>query len=419
MDESSINLDKLETLLEGFHNDGNYIHGYVTNETSVHNAVEIYRRVTATTFSVRTSTPLNFEPNKAEKGRFSTRSIKFTKSSCPNLNEDGVPFMHGGRKILECQFGPKREHEKKSNKDESLTVPELQKSEDMEHDYTPACGPVAKRKRLNSRGTRKKGCQAKISIVQVCRFPEYAVTRNKCISIQQIQLKERLLQDLNDGKEVKVENRFYIDLPLEKAHCNHPLGGVSGMTQTVHPQIIQWIDQLVGEGMTDALEIQAKLRHFVNTRMSDTAAPNLLDRGYYPKLRDIKNHIYRAKVRRRIIKLGRDDITELGQDHITNIACEEVAELDKDVYTEEQQVEPDDCAAAILTEQCAVCADSDGAIMRQRAELLLELDMLRHMVHQCTNLPALQRLIEDTKAMQERIQPLLDEPSEGCTPSTA
>ncbi|KAJ8389407.1 hypothetical protein AAFF_G00119450 [Aldrovandia affinis] len=407
MDESTDNLVTLETLLEGFHSDGDYIHGYVTDETRVHKAIEVYRRITAATFSVRTSTSLNFEPSKAEKDKFSTRSIKFTKSSCPNLNEDGIPFMHGGRKILECQFGPKREHEKKSEKDESATVPGLQTLEEMEHDYTPACGAATKRKRINIRGTRKKGCQAKISVVQVCRFPEYAVISKKCLSIQQIQLKEKLLQDLKDGKEMKIENRFYIDLPLDKAHSKHPLGDLSGMSQTVHPQIIQWIDQLVGEGLTDAMEIQAKLRHLVNTRMSDTAAPNLHDRGYYPKLRDIKNHIYRAKVRRRITKLGHEDI----------------AKLDHDYDMEERKCEPVDCAdiyaEVILRQQSTNCTDNDSAIGRQREELLLELEVLRDMVHQCSDLPVLQRLTEDTRGMQERAQQFLGVSPEGLlhTPS--
>ncbi|KAG9339170.1 hypothetical protein JZ751_024028 [Albula glossodonta] len=396
MDESTSNLTKLETLLEGFHNDGDYIHGYVRDESSVSKAIEVYRRITATTFSVRTSTSLDFEPNKAEKGKFSTRSIKFTKSSCPNLNEDGVPFMHGGRKILECQFGPRREHEKKSERDESITVSGLPTLEEMEHDYAPACGPTMKRKRMNVRGTRKNGCQARISIVQVCRFPDYAVISKKCMSIQQIQLKERLLQDLNDGKEVRVENRFYIDLPLDKAHSKHPPGALSGMAQTVHPQIIKWIDQLVGEGVTNATEIQVKLRHLVNTRMSDTAAPNLHDRGYYPKLRDIKNHIYRAKVRRRMKNLG----------------CEEIVELGQEDEIEDRQCDVDDChdiyAEVVLRQQSTTCPDDDSAIRRQREELLVELEVLRDMVHQCTNLPVLQRLMEDTRAMQERAQQFLD-----------
>ncbi|XP_035284310.1 calcium-responsive transcription factor-like isoform X2 [Anguilla anguilla] len=403
MDESTDNLVKLETLLEGFYSDGNYMHGYVTDETSVHQAVEIFRRITATTFSVRTSTPLNFEPSKVEKGKFTTRSIKFTKSSCPNLNEDGVPFMHGGRKILECQFGPKREHEKKIEKDGSATMPGLQTLEEMEHDYTPACGPAAKRKRLNTRGTRKKGCQARISIVQVCRFPEYAVISKKCISIQQIQLKERLLQDLHDEREVKVENRFYIDLPLDNAHSKHPPMALSGMVQTVHPQIIQWIDQLVGEGVTKATEMQGKLSHLVNTRMSDTAAPNSQDRGYYPKLQDIKNHIYRAKVRRRM----------------TNPGSEDIAELDQDDDIKEPQCEPDECddiyaEVLVLRQQSAGRPDDEGALGRQREELLLELEVLRDMVHQCTSLPVLQRLTEDARAMQERAQHFLDVPPGGA-----
>ena len=44
----------------------------------------------------------------------------------------------------------------------------------------------------------------------------------------------RLLKDLRERKEVDIENRHNLELPLNKAHIKHTLGGVSGMGKTIH-----------------------------------------------------------------------------------------------------------------------------------------------------------------------------------------
>ncbi|XP_029923308.1 SUMO-activating enzyme subunit 1 isoform X1 [Myripristis murdjan] len=73
--------------------------------------------------------------------------------------------------------------------------------------------------------------------------------------------------------------------------------------------------------MTDSQEIQATLRHYVKTRMTDTAAPSELDRAFYPKLKDIKNHIYLAKIKLRITKLDQDNFRQKLEDWKTDGAC--------------------------------------------------------------------------------------------------
>lgn len=94
---------------------------------------------------------------------------------------------------------------------------------------------------------------------------------------EQVQVNKRLLQDLAKGKQLTVENRFYVELPLSAAHTQHTLDGLSVMAQPIHPQIIQWIKELIGEGVANCKEMQATLSLHVKTRMTDTVAPNDLD----------------------------------------------------------------------------------------------------------------------------------------------
>lgn len=293
---------KWEDFLQDFSKDEDYIHGYVTEESSVGTVLELYRRATKTTFFTRRSSSFQFDPLKCKNRRFYTRSFVFCRSVSPRISNDGVPFMYAGMKTLECQYGPKREHGKKSD---VKTVTSTVSSERMDstHEYT-VCSEKKKSKDMLSTGeTRKKGCRAKISVWHICRLPEYVVTAKKCVTIWQTRAKERLLQDLKAGKQVTIENRFYISLPLQKTHTNHSPCGQSDEAHSVHPQVIRWIDQLVAEGVTTIKEVQAALKGYVQTTMSDIVAPDEQDRAYYPTPKDIANHIYKSKVKQRILKL--------------------------------------------------------------------------------------------------------------------
>ena len=67
------------------------------------------------------------------------------------------------------------------------------------------------------------------------------------------------------------------------------------MTQKVNPNIAKKISELVSEGMIDPYEVCKSLKHYVNEVMYvKTAKPDPDDRAY-PIIRDIRNHIYKAK----------------------------------------------------------------------------------------------------------------------------
>lgn len=127
----------------------------------------------------------SFDPNYMDKTPFSTRHIQFSKSSNPKIDYDGVPYMSGGQKIMECQFGP--EYKK--------TI----------YERTPCS---VDKKRLKLQGSKKKGCEATISVQQTCSLPDYAVT-TKYIDLAKVRLMESLLNDLGHDKEVRVGHSTY------------------------------------------------------------------------------------------------------------------------------------------------------------------------------------------------------------------
>ena len=67
------------------------------------------------------------------------------------------------------------------------------------------------------------------------------------------------------------------------------------MAQRVNPYVAQKISELVAEGMIDPQEIKRALKHYVNTVLCADNPPDPDDRAYYPTLRDLQNHIYKAK----------------------------------------------------------------------------------------------------------------------------
>ena len=288
------------TLLQGFSRNQYVMCGYVTTEASLQQVLEVFKRTNTTTFCTRNSTTMLWTP--AEK--YSLRSIIFSKSSGPHVQYDGVPFILGGRKILECQFGPGREHKKK-------------KSEEGESGISSSAGnyyePTNKRRQV----TTKKGCEAKLVIKQIYRFPQYKMDGDKYQSPEGGTVKLSLLEDLKQMKDVIREERYYVELPLDEAHTNHNQEGCGSDTeQTIHPQLTMWIKELVEEGMTDIMEIQATLKRYMNDRLSDTAAANISDIAYYPKLKEIKNHIMcqTRKLKHKLTKMDQVNLSrKLGQ----------------------------------------------------------------------------------------------------------
>lgn len=253
--------DVLSKVLKDFTSDGVYINGYVSTEGEIENIIEVLKRLTSTSYGTRDSASLQVDPNQPRiKENLGKRHLRYSQSTSPVVNYDGVLYMQGGKKMLECQFGPNRRRTRITNKGpyaEATSEGEREVGETLglsgerrsnqetdseftvnpddgsliTHDYLHTlmnvqlkkkdeCVRITKKRK--SRGSSKHGCEARVTAIQICRFVDYVVTSQTCMGIAKVQLKERLLDDFARGKRVRVENRYYLSLPLPNAHSMHP-----------------------------------------------------------------------------------------------------------------------------------------------------------------------------------------------------
>ena len=200
---------------------------------------------------------------------------------------NGVPFSIGGKRTMDCQYG---------------------------HQYYKQ--RVASNKRVRLQGTRKVGCTAHITQREYTLYPEFVLPSScKYKTKRQERLaKEEKLKHLRDQlrhqRVLKTKSVFFMSIPTEEAHhSTHHTRGANMMAQRVNPHIAAKISELVSEGMTDPYEVSKALKHYVTTIMcvsNDNPDPD--DRAYYPTIRDLHNHIYKAKKALELSKLDQENL---------------------------------------------------------------------------------------------------------------
>ena len=171
-------------------------------------------------------------------------------------------------------------------------------------------------KRVRLQGTRKMGCKAHIIQRQYILYPEFAIPSScsyESMRQERLAKEEKLHQlrdHLNSQKPVKTKSVYYVSLPTEEAHhSTHPTRGANMMAQRVNPHIAARISELVGEGMTDPYEVSKALKHYVTTVLcASSNNPDPDDRAYYPTIRDLRNHIYKAKKALELSKLDQENL---------------------------------------------------------------------------------------------------------------
>lgn len=157
------------------------------------------------------------------------------------------------------------------------------------------------------------GCKAHIIQRQYILYPEYAISSGYESKRQERSAKEETLKQLRlcieNEKPVKTKSVYYVSLPTEEAHHpSHPTRGANIMAQRVNPNIATKISELVGEGMTDPYEVSKALKHVTTVLRATTSTPDPDDRAYYPTIRDLRNHIYKAKKALELSKLDQQNL---------------------------------------------------------------------------------------------------------------
>ena len=97
-----------------------------------------------------------------------------------------------------------------------------------------------------------------------------------------------------DTGTVKTQTKYYVSLPTNEAHRNHPTGEHIAFAQKVHPLLLTKISELVSANITDVHEVKKLLKYYTDNQISKELGfkPQAHDRAFYPNIVDIKNHVY-------------------------------------------------------------------------------------------------------------------------------
>lgn len=218
---------------------------------------------------------------------------------------DGIPFVNSGSRaiVMECQFGPRR----KGNTLKKQMLDQFGANKQCEQ-FVP--------------GDYRQTCPARIYIKKVKKFPQYAVD----LSIDKKTLKLAMDKAFHELKQRGFDDigqeRYYIQLPTDKAHefhsesnnstsqtpspaVNVPMGSnmsfdnlhmdTDSAAQRLDPRVAQKIREVVSGGETRVYFVRKILRAYVIRHLyNGREIPERHDLTLFPTVNDLKNHIHQA-----------------------------------------------------------------------------------------------------------------------------
>lgn len=239
-------------LIQGmrFTNNGKYICGYVDSSPVLIQILESYRTVTGTSYSNQNlAQSIKCMDDNQLQTRFispAARPRLFWQMNAgePTIQYDGVPFMSVGHGTdLPCmQFGGRKKR---------INQISLPSGEVVPVDYR-----------------MKTGCEAKITIRQILRFPCAQYNETTVLGIAAIrrhrkQILDDLVQRVISGSS-KAQERYYMLLPTPMAHNGHTLTEFDGPPPVSQPILDEIVDQL-SSGVTAIVQLRERLKSFIYT----------------------------------------------------------------------------------------------------------------------------------------------------------
>ncbi|XP_071478090.1 uncharacterized protein [Diadema antillarum] len=210
------------------------------------------------------------------------------------IEYDGIPFMHLNKNIYECEYG--KDHKFKTKVRAKAARAEKRKRETGNSNSA----------RNLIQDTKKKDCQAKLVMKEVMKFPEFKITKNS--NYDRRQAAQRAWSAIEAGK-TNGERRIYIYLPEECEHEGHPVGKICGARQRVDHRIIEYIQRMVGAGVTSVGEMRLHIERFVSGALFwGKPGPDLSNRRYFPEDSDIRYHMYSAEAKKKFSKTNQSNL---------------------------------------------------------------------------------------------------------------
>ncbi|XP_064594402.1 calcium-responsive transcription factor-like [Liolophura sinensis] len=259
---------------------GDYYRGYVDSEVELDLLLTYHKQQTQSFWGTRQS---------PSQSRMSTR-LMWKSQYVPF---DGIPFINTGSRavVMECQYGPRRKGFSQKREQPSQLVFTSPHTVEYNTQYeNPSAGTTG----------FKKTCPARIYIKKVKKFLQFAVDPNQEKKLLKTAMDKSFQALRGRLLDVPGQERFYVQLPTDKAHEFHTTGSrettdeQSG--QRLHPQVATKIRELVASGETRLYAVRKAVRNFVSRVLfsGSTDQPERHDLSYFPTVNDLKNHIHLA-----------------------------------------------------------------------------------------------------------------------------
>ena len=189
----------------------------------------------------------------------------------PKIPYDGVPFVSIGQNTeLPCvRYGGRRK------KCDQVTLPS---GDVIPIDYR-----------------QKAGCEARITIRRVIRFPSAAFVEPIAQGIGSIRRSRKLVLDELVPKVasgvVKSSERYFFLLPTPLAHSGHAVAEIES-TSPISQHVSDSVLSQLGEGITGIVQIRDYCKNIVNATFGTKATLHANDPSYFPSEYDVFRHIY-------------------------------------------------------------------------------------------------------------------------------
>ncbi|XP_066929672.1 uncharacterized protein [Clytia hemisphaerica] len=165
--------------------------------------------------------------------------------------------------------------------------------------------------RFLAQNTKKMNCPAEIVLRDIVKFPSFKAKKNTegCKRTIREKIKKEWAEARN---EMETERLIYGSFPDVSEHSGHTVDEFGGLSQQVDRQIISHIKELVRDGTHDTNEMVRNIDRFVkNVLFKGKTPPPKTNRRYYPKPKDVANHILNEENRLKFSKIDQENLDQL------------------------------------------------------------------------------------------------------------
>ncbi|XP_062583252.1 uncharacterized protein LOC134245018 [Saccostrea cucullata] len=208
----------------------------------------------------------------------------------PSVDFDGTPYINIGWMVKECHQGPDRQRKAKGKR--------KQRKKSGDHNYSNQ-----RKARKWIQMSKKQTCPASIRIRVILKFPEFKVDSYDNAWIKR-KMSRLLKQAFANREKVKKDMVYLLSYPDAEEHKYHFTGELAGYTQQIDPRLIRKIQELVADGVRNVAEMRRHLCVALKKEICPGENIALTNRRFYPKDKDIKNHMDKAL---NSLKFSKDD----------------------------------------------------------------------------------------------------------------